>query len=79
MHAIIPQVGTILFGAALGAQPGDSQPGIVSQIGTLLVGAVPTMLLFIVLVVAYQLLVHRSWPPASARFPRGGFIIVAET
>jgi len=58
MQAIIQQAGTLLLCAATFAQPADAQPGILSQIGALLLGAVPTMLLFIALVVAYQLLVQ---------------------
>jgi len=58
MLEITHQVGNFLLGAAAIAQPAAPEPGIVSQIGTLLLGAVPTMVLFIVLVVAYQFLVQ---------------------
>ena len=58
MHALIAQIGTSLPGCLALAEPAPSDPGILGQIGGLLLGAVPTMVLFIVLVLAYQFLVQ---------------------
>ncbi len=58
MQEIIQQVGTLLLSAVAVAQPAEPQPGILTQIGSLLLGAVPTMALFIALVAAYQFLVQ---------------------
>ena len=58
MHLLIAQIGTSLLGHVALAEPAAAQPGIGEQIGGLLVGAVPTMVLFIILVVAYQFLVQ---------------------
>jgi F-type H+-transporting ATPase subunit b len=58
MHAFIAQFGTSLLGSIASAEPAASQPGIGEQIGGLLLGSVPTIVLFIVLVVAYQFLVQ---------------------
>src|SRR5215469_16352552 len=55
MEIFIHQVGIFLLSAdASGAQ----EPSLVDQVGQLLLGAIPTMLLFIVLVLAYQFLVQ---------------------
>ena len=57
MEFLIHQAGIILFAAvAAGAQP---EPSIADQVGQLFVGAVPTALLFILVVLAYQFLVQR--------------------
>ncbi|MGB8261199.1 MAG: hypothetical protein WCE75_12640, partial [Terracidiphilus sp.] len=56
---IIPQIGSILTGAFAFAEPAGSQPSIGEQLGGLFLGAVPTMLLFIVLVLAYQFLIQQ--------------------
>jgi len=58
MLEIIHQVGTFLLTTAAVAQPSEPQPGILAQIGGLMLGALPTMALFIVLVLAYQFLVQ---------------------
>ena len=56
MEFLIHQAGIILFAAqAAGTQP---EPGIADQVGQLLLGAVPTALLFILVVLSYQYLVQ---------------------
>ena len=56
MIELIQQAGTILLAADVPAQP---EPSLVDQVGQLLLGAVPTALLFIVLVLCYQFLLQR--------------------
>jgi F-type H+-transporting ATPase subunit b len=58
MHVLIAQFGTCLFGRLALADSAGSDPGLGAQLGGLFLGAVPTIVLFIVLVVAYQLLVQ---------------------
>ena len=65
MDAIVQQIGALVFSAVAGE--GAPQPSILEQVGGLLKGAVPTSLLFLVLVVAYQLLVHKPLSAALAR------------
>jgi F-type H+-transporting ATPase subunit b len=55
MEFLIHQAGIILLAQAAGAQP---EPSILDQLGQLFVGAVPTALLFILVVLAYQFLVQ---------------------
>src|SRR5215472_17380885 len=57
MTELIRQAGIIMFAADVPApQP---EPSLVDQVGQLLLGAVPTALLFIVLVICYQWLVQK--------------------
>jgi len=56
MIELIQQAGMILFAAEPASQP---EPSLVDQVGQLLLGAVPTSLLFIVLVLFYQFLVQK--------------------
>ncbi len=56
MDFLIHQAGIILFAQAAGAPP---EPGILDQLGQLFVGAIPTALLFILVVLAYEFLVQR--------------------
>ena len=65
MDVIVQQIGALVFGAVVGE--GAPQPGILDQVAGLLKGAVPTSLLFIVLVIAYQALVHKPLSAALAR------------
>jgi F-type H+-transporting ATPase subunit b len=58
MQAIVQLFGSLLSTAAI-AQPADADPGIMSQVGGLLVGSIPTAVLFIVMVVAYQVLIQK--------------------
>jgi F-type H+-transporting ATPase subunit b len=53
---MIHQAGILLLGAVF--QEAQPEPGLVDQVGLLLLNAVPTTLLFIVLVLAYQFLVQ---------------------
>ena len=64
MDAIVQQIGALVFSAVVGE---SAQPSILDQVGGLLKGAVPTSLLFLVLVVAYQQLVHKPHSAALAR------------
>jgi F-type H+-transporting ATPase subunit b len=53
---MIHQVGIFLLGAVIqGAPP---EPSLIDQVGQLLLNAVPTTLLFLVLVISYQVLVQ---------------------
>ena len=57
MIELIQQAGIFLFAADTpGAQP---EPSLVDQVGQLIVGAIPTALLFIALVLCYQFLVQK--------------------
>jgi F-type H+-transporting ATPase subunit b len=56
MEFLIHQAGIILFAVQAAAQP---EPSILDQLGDLFVGAIPTALLFILLVLAYQFLVQQ--------------------
>lgn len=55
MDFLIHQAGIIL----LAAESAAAEPSLVDQVGQLMVGAIPTALLFIPLVLAYQFLVQR--------------------
>ncbi len=57
MISLISQAGIILFAAD--SPVTRPQPSLVDQVGHLLLGAVPTALLFIVLVLCYQFLVQK--------------------
>jgi len=57
MIELIRQAGIIMFAADVpAAQP---EPSLVDQVGQLLLGAVPTAVLFILLVICYQILVQK--------------------
>jgi F-type H+-transporting ATPase subunit b len=58
MQAIIQQVGTLLLGAAAVVPAAQPEEGLIQQVGDFLIGSVPTILLFTVLVLAYQFLVQ---------------------
>jgi F-type H+-transporting ATPase subunit b len=65
MEVIVQQVGAQLLSAvAVLAAPQNS---IVVQVGELLKGAIPTSLLFLVLVIAYEFLVHKPMTATLAR------------
>jgi F-type H+-transporting ATPase subunit b len=55
MIELIQQAGMVMFGADA---PASAEPSLVDQVAQLLVGAVPTALLFIALVLCYQFLVQ---------------------
>src|SRR3954452_5241368 len=55
MIELIQQAGMVMFGADA---PTSAEPSLVDQVAQLLVGAVPTALLFIALVLCYQFLVQ---------------------
>jgi F-type H+-transporting ATPase subunit b len=57
MDELIQQAGIFLFAADVPAA--QSEPSLVDQVAHLLLGAVPTVLLFIFLVLCYQFLVQR--------------------
>jgi F-type H+-transporting ATPase subunit b len=57
MEFLIHQAGIFLFAA--GAQGAPPEPSIVDTVGQLLLGSVPTALLFILLVLVYQFLVQK--------------------
>src|SRR6266567_7314065 len=57
MIELIQQAGILMFAADVPAQ--SAEPSLVDQVGHLLLGAVPTALLFIGLVLCYQFLVQR--------------------
>ena len=56
METLIHQAGIILFAAVAGAPP---EPSLADQVGQLFIGAVPTALLFILVVLAYQFLMQK--------------------
>jgi F-type H+-transporting ATPase subunit b len=56
MNAMVHQLGIFLLAAAAPATP--PEPSLIDQVGQLLLGAVPTSLLFIVVVLFYQFLVQ---------------------
>lgn len=58
MEVIVQQIGALVFSAVVIAGA-PQQPTILDELGNLLLGAVPTALLFLVLVVAYEFLVHK--------------------
>ena len=65
MELIVQQIGAqVLSAVAAMAAP---QPTIFDQLGSLLKGAVPTSLLFLVLVIAYEFLVHKPLTATLAR------------
>lgn len=57
MELLINQAGILLFAVQGAAAP--PEPSLADQVGMLLVGAIPTAILFIALVLAYQFLVQR--------------------
>jgi F-type H+-transporting ATPase subunit b len=57
MIELIQQAGIIMFSADVPAS--QPEPSLVDQVGQLLLGAVPTALLFIALVLCYQFLVQK--------------------
>ncbi len=67
MPAIIPQIGTSWAAAIAMLQASQPQEGLLQHVRDFLLGSIPTALLFIVLVVAYQFLVQR---PLSAALRR---------
>jgi F-type H+-transporting ATPase subunit b len=58
MHLLIAQIGTSLLGGLALAETTGSDSGILGQRAGLFLSAVPTIVLFIVLVAAYQILVQ---------------------
>ena len=56
MIDLIQQAGILLFAAQV---PAKADPSLVDQVGQLLLGAVPTALLFIALVLCYQFLLQK--------------------
>jgi F-type H+-transporting ATPase subunit b len=65
MDVIVQQIGAQMLSAvAVIAAP---QNPILGQVGELLKGAIPTSLLFLVLVIAYEFLVHRPMTATLAR------------
>lgn len=66
MEVLLQHVGAHLVGALAVAAP-VAQPALADQVGRFLLGSVPTALLFLVVVVAYQVLVHG---PLSATLAR---------
>jgi F-type H+-transporting ATPase subunit b len=56
MEAMVHQLGIFLLAAA--TPSGQPEPSLIDQVGQLLLGSVPTSLLFIVLVLFYQFLVQ---------------------
>ena len=65
MDVIVQQIGALVFSAVVGESA--PQPAILDQIAGLFKGALPTSLLFLVLVAAYQALVHKPLSAALAR------------
>jgi F-type H+-transporting ATPase subunit b len=59
MNGIIQQVGIFLLDAPAQPHVQSQDPSILQTVGGLLIGAVPTVLLFIVLVLAYQFLIQQ--------------------
>lgn len=58
MEVILQQVGALLVGATAMVAAPAAPPSLVEQVGRLLLGSVPTSLLFLVVVVAYEFLVQ---------------------
>lgn len=58
MDVILQQVGAHLVGAIAAVAAPVAQPSLADQVGKLLVGSIPTALLFLVVVVAYEVLVQ---------------------
>ena len=67
MEVIVQQVGAHLAGAIAAAAAPVAQLSLAGQVGRMLLGSVPTALLFLVVVVAYEFLVHG---PLSATLAR---------
>ena len=67
MQVILQQVGALLVGAIATATVPAPPPSLLGEVGNLLLGSVPTALLFLVLVLAYEFLVH---VPLSATLAR---------
>ncbi len=57
MNELIQQAGIILFAVEVPGSP--AEPSLVDQVGQLLLGAMPTALLFVALVLCYQFLVQK--------------------
>lgn len=66
MEVIVQQIGAQAL-SALAMVLAAPQPTILDQIGSLLLGAVPTSLLFLVLVVAYEFLVQKPLTATLAK------------
>jgi F-type H+-transporting ATPase subunit b len=58
MQVILQQAGTLSLYAAAMMQTAQPPQGLIGQVAGLLVGSIPTALLFVVLVLAYQFLVQ---------------------
>lgn len=58
MEVIVQQLGVLLISTVASAAA-PPQPSILDEVGGLLKGSIPTALLFLVLVVAYEFLVHK--------------------
>jgi F-type H+-transporting ATPase subunit b len=59
MQEIIQQVGTFVVSTAAAVPAAQPDEGLLQHVGDFLVGSIPTALLFIVLVLAYQFLMQR--------------------
>src|SRR5262249_9066291 len=66
MEVIVQQIGAQAM-SALALALAAPQPTILDQIGTLLLGAVPTSLLFLILVIAYEFLVQKPLTATLAK------------
>jgi F-type H+-transporting ATPase subunit b len=66
MEVILQHVGAHLVGALAAAAPA-AQPTLAEQVGRLLLGSVPTALLFLVVVIAYEVLVQGPLTATLAR------------
>ena len=66
MEVIVQQIGAQAL-SALAMALAAPQPTILDQIGSLLLGAVPTSLLFLVLVIAYEFLVQKPLTATLAK------------
>ncbi|MFP5207028.1 MAG: ATP synthase F0 subunit B [Acidobacteriota bacterium] len=67
MEVILQQVGAHLVGAIAAAAVPVAQPSLAEQVGKLLVGSIPTALLFLVVVAAYEVLVQGPLTATLAR------------
>jgi F-type H+-transporting ATPase subunit b len=67
MDVIVQQIGALLVGAVATAAAPAPQPTILQDLAKLLAGAIPTSLLFLVLVVAYEFLVYKPLTATLAR------------
>jgi F-type H+-transporting ATPase subunit b len=66
MEVIVQQIGAQVL-SAVAAVAAPQQPTILDQIAELLKGSIPTALLFLVLVIAYEYLVHKPLVAILAR------------